>query len=294
MSSTASSSAPSPERGGTAPREGWVARHQLSLFFALAFLLSWSVWPLVLLEPDSSPMVPFGPTIAALVVTALVGGWRAIGDLLQQLARWRVHPLWYAIAVLGPFALTSLAAAAVVAGGAPSPDWSAYTDWSGLLVTLLSTAAIVGLFEEPGWRGYALPMLQRDRSALAAAVLLGVVWAVWHLPELISDAGEREPLPYLIAVVAWSVVLAWVYNSTGGSLLLVILMHAAINTAMKFLMPTFGVDHYDNAFWAMAAVWTIAAAAVVAVAGPRRLRTDLRLRRTAGTRASRRRRTATD
>jgi uncharacterized protein len=116
--------------------------------------------------------------------------------------------------------MTGLAAAAVVATGAPSPDWGAYTDWSGLLVTLVSTAVIVGLFEEPGWRGFALPRMQRNHTALWAALVLGVIWLLWHLPELVSNPGEREPVPYLIAVLAWSVILAWVYNSTRGSLLL--------------------------------------------------------------------------
>jgi CAAX protease family protein len=187
--------------------------------------------------------------------------------------------------------MTGLAAAAVVATGAPSPDWGAYTDWSGLLVTLVSTAVIVGLFEEPGWRGFALPRMQRNHTALWAALVLGVIWSLWHLPELVSNPGEREPVPYLIAVLAWSVILAWVYNSTRGSLLLVILFHAAINTSMKFLMPTFDASYFDNAWWAVAAVWVLAAAAVVVLARPQQLTTSL-TRRDGVSRGDRQRQTA--
>ena len=254
---------------------GWVTRHQLMMFFALAYILSWAVWPLMLLNPTSTPMVAFGPGLAALIVAAVVAGRQGIGVLVKQLGHWRVHPLWYVIAILGPFVMTSLAAASVVATGAPSPDWWVYTDWPGLLVTLASTIVMVGIFEELGWRGFALPRMQRDRTALWAAIVLGVIWSLWHLPELISNPTEREAVPFLIAVLAWSVVLTWIYNSTRGSLLIVILFHAAINTALRFLMPTFEARYYALAWWAVAGMSILAAVAVIILAGSQRLTTDL-------------------
>ena len=71
-----------------------VARHELPVFFALTFVLSWLFWPFTLLNPDSSPLVPFGPLLAAVEVTALAGGRRAALALLRQLTRWRVHAIW--------------------------------------------------------------------------------------------------------------------------------------------------------------------------------------------------------
>ena len=85
----------------TAP-SNWAARHDLLLFFILAYLLSWALWPLVILNPTSSPLVPFGPLIAAVVVSLLAGGRKELWALLRQLTRWRVHPIWYVIALLGP------------------------------------------------------------------------------------------------------------------------------------------------------------------------------------------------
>lgn len=251
----------------------WTARHDVILFLVLAYLFSWAIWPLMLLNPTSTPLVPFGPLIAALIVTVLVAGWPGVLGLVKQLGHWRVHPLWYATAILGPFALTALAAAVVVATGAPSPDWSVYADWSGLATTLLATALIIGVFEELGWRGFALPRMQRRHSALWAALVLGAVWALWHLPELVSDPGEREPVPYLIAVLAWSVIITWLYNSTRASLPVVILFHAAINTAAKFLMPELDAQYRTDAWWALAAGYALAAVAVIAFAGGRRLTT---------------------
>jgi membrane protease YdiL (CAAX protease family) len=158
---------------------------------------------------------------------------------VKPLGRWRVHPAWYLIALVGPFLVTGLSGVVAVLMGAPSPGWGVYSDLSGLATTIVATMLVVGLFEEPGWRGYALPRMQRGHSALWAALVLGVVWALWHLPEMVGDPGEREPIPYSLSVVAQSVLLAWIYNSTRGSLLLVVLFHGAVNTAAKFLLPEF-------------------------------------------------------
>jgi membrane protease YdiL (CAAX protease family) len=253
----------------------WVTRHELGLFFLLAFLLSWALWPLVLLNADSSPLVPFGPLGAALIVSALSGGWRAVAALLSQLGHWRMRPVWYAVALIGPFLLTALAGAVAVVAGAPSPGLGVYSDWWGVVTTLVATAVVIGVFEEVGWRGFALPRMQQKHAALSAALVLGMIWAVWHLPELVSDASERELVPYLLAVLAYSVLITWLYNSTRGNLPIVILFHAAINTAAKFLLPEFEGPHEATAWWCYAAVYVLAALAVIAVAGASRLATDL-------------------
>src|SRR5215218_6458243 len=160
---------PEAETTGTATRN-WAARHDLVLYFVLAYLLSWALWPLVILNSTSSPLVPFGPLIAAVIVALLAGGLRELRALLGQLLRWRVRPIWYVVALLGPFVLPAVTAALTVATGAPAPSPEAYADWLGIAVALLSTIIIVGLFEEVGWRGFALPRLQRRFDALWAAL----------------------------------------------------------------------------------------------------------------------------
>jgi uncharacterized protein len=254
----------------------WFARHDLLLYFVLAYVVSWATWPLVILNPESSPLVPFGPLIAAVVVALLAGGLRELRALLGQLLRWRVHPIWYVIALLGPFVLAAGAAALAVAAGAPAPNLEAYTDWLGIGGTLLSTMVIVGLFEEVGWRGFALPRLQRRLDALWAALVLGVVWAVWHLPELISDpTGQRPPLQYVVWILAQSVILAWLYNSTNGSLPIVIICHAAINTAGRFMLPEFSGDAYQVVWWFMVALYVVIAVIVTLLGGAKRLSTSI-------------------
>ena len=245
-------------------RSSWFSRHELASFFTLAFVVSWAAWPLVLLNPTSSPLVPFGPLVAALVVTAVVGGRRYSWELLRKLGRWRVDAIWYVVALLGPFVLIGVAGALAVASGAPAPGVDEFAGWSAVPVTLVSTVLIVGLFEELGWRGYALPLLHRDHGALWSAVVLGAIWAVWHLPELISDPSRaRPPVPFIAYVFALSVVLAWLYNRTGGSVPLVMIFHAAGNTAAQYVLPMFVGAYYLTVWWALVAVYLASAVAVV-------------------------------
>jgi len=266
---------PEAETTGTAPRN-WAARHDLVLYFVLAYLLSWALWPLVILNPTSSPLVPFGPLIAAVIVALLAGGRHELWALLRQLGRWRVHPLWYVIALLGPFVLAGRTAALAVAAGAPVRGTGDYTNWRAITFFFLSTVIIVGLFEEVGWRGFALPRLQLRLDAIWAALVLGVLWALWHLPELISDpTGQRPPVQFLLWALALSVIFSWLYNSTNGSLPIVIICHAAIDTAGRFMLPEFVGDGYQLVWWFMVALYVLVAVIVILVAGPKRLVTHI-------------------
>ena len=270
----------SPSDGNDRVPGNWAARHDLLLFFALAYLLSWALWPLVILNPTSSPLVPFGPLIAAVVVSLLAGGPRELWALLRQLTRWRVHPIWYLIALLGPFVMAVVAAALAVATGVPMRRSGAYTDLGAVGFTFLSVMIIVGLFEEVGWRGFALPRLQRRLDAIWAALVLGVLWGLWHLPELISDPGQRPPLQFLVWILAQSVILAWLYNSTNGSLPMVIIGHAAINTAGRFMLPEFTGDSYQVVWWFMAGLYVVTAVIVTLLGGTKRLATSISRRST--------------
>jgi uncharacterized protein len=268
---------PEAETTGTAPRN-WAARHDLVLYFVLAYLLSWALWPLVILNPTSSPLVTFGPLIAAVIVALLAGGRHELWALLRQLGRWRVHPLWYVIALLGPFVLAGLTAALAVAAGAPVRGTGDYTSWRAItfFFFFFSTLIIVGLFEEVGWRGFALPRLQLRLDAIWAALVLGVLWALWHLPELISDpTGQRPPVQFLLWALALSVIFSWLYNSTNGSLPIVIICHAAIDTAGRFMLPEFVGDGYQLVWWFMVALYVLVAIIVILVAGPKRLVTHI-------------------
>jgi uncharacterized protein len=266
----------SPSDGNDHAPGNWAARHDLLLFFVLAYLLSWALWPLVILNPTSSPLMPFGPLIAAVVVSLLAGGPKELWALLRQLTRWRVRPIWYVIALLGPCVTAGAAAALAVATGMPMQRSGAYTDLGAVGFTFLSMMIIIGLFEEVGWRGFALPRLQRRLDAIWAALVLGVLWMLWHLPELISDpTRQRPPLQFFVWVLALSVIFTWLYNSTNGSLPIVIICHAAIDTVGRYMLPEFSNGGYQVVWWFMVGIYVVIAIIVVLVAGPKRLVTKI-------------------
>jgi uncharacterized protein len=248
----------------------WVRRREVALYLVLAYLISWSIWPLVLANPNSSPMVPFGPGLAAVIVASVAGGRRELFGLLRQLGRWRVSPGWYGVALGVPLGVAAAAFGAAVMAGAQAPRWEP-SDVLYVAGSLITTVVIVGLFEELGWRGFLLPRLQRTRPALVAASVVGLVWLPWHLPELVSDPGQRPLVQFVIYILATSVILGWLYNSTSASLPIVILLHAAFNSFTKFFLSELQGDHYVIAWWTLAALVALLAVAVVAYAGSQNL-----------------------
>ncbi len=160
-------------------------------YIAVAFSFTWTFWWLAVLDERGLISLPipvvligsFGPLVAAVAVTAQESGRAGLRTLLGRIVRWRVAPIWYGVALLGPV-LIYLAAMAlhVLLGGQP-PDLSALIGALPLVMVLAVYFLIVaGLGEEVGWRGYALPKLQARCGALLSSVILGVMWASWHLP----------------------------------------------------------------------------------------------------------------
>ncbi len=216
----------------------------LAVYFALAFVLAWVFWvPAALSEqgavggsPPTALLVvlgTFAPSVAAVLVAARKGGAGARA-LLGQLLRWRVGPGWYAVALFGPAALMLVAIGLHVALGGAVPDFPEPSRWPLVAVNLVLVLLVGGpLGEELGWRGFALPRLQARHGALRASVVLGVVWALWHLPLFAVPGAPQGQVPFLLFVaqaVALSVFFAWAYNGSAGSLPIVLLLHASVNT----------------------------------------------------------------
>jgi len=273
-------------------------------FFALAFAFTWFFWGLgVLGERGALPALPgftvvgtFGPLVAAVVLTAREGGRDGLRSLFGRVVRWRVAPAWYGVAVLGPLAVTLAAISLHVALGGRTPDFAALA-WSlpALVLVSLYMLIFVALGEEVGWRGYALPALQARHGALASSGILGAVWAIWHLPQFFNPATLYGDLPFVLFLaylVPFSVLVTWVFNSTGGSVLMAMLTHAVMNasTQMWKALPEYSGGPSGPAEAAAATVhvnlmvtivlWA-AAAAVVIIYGARDL--SRRLRQVPGT-----------
>jgi len=225
---------------------GAMRRHSVVAYFVIAYLISWAIWiPMAALGarvyqgaawPTHTPGL-VGPIAAAFVMWAVVGGRPAIKELLRRMVRWRVAPRWYLVA-LSPLAFFAIAAVAMAASGQGWPDLAELGSFSGLptvaapvMWLLLLVAAYM---EETGWRGFAVPQLLKSRSLLTTALIVGILWASWHLPSMLVIENYRELgagfLPgFVIGIVAGSVFLAWLYRASGGSILIVSVWHATFN-----------------------------------------------------------------
>ena len=221
---------------------GWIRQHPLIAFFLLVFGFTWAieipmqVFQLTLLQF----VVGWMPGVAALLVAGTVDGRSGIRALLRRLLIWRVGARWYLIAAFGflvlwfgPQALNPLFGGS----GLHVPEPSL-----GLLVGFVGVLAVRMLLssEELAWSGFALPRLQTRHSALAASLVLGVVWACWHLPLFFTPGTQRDMgfALFLVGTVCTRVILTWVFNSTQGSVLLCMLLHQSINTWTDLLAPT--------------------------------------------------------
>ena len=222
-----------------------IKRNQIAAFFLFTFLISWTVWigvGIIGQDPDS-PLVllgVYGPTLAAVIVSGIVGKGVAIRKLLRGVILWRVGIQWYAIALLGPWILEllSIGIYSSLSGTIPDVPLPSVGAVAGaILTTLLLNILIPGLGEEPGWRGFALTRLQGRWSPVAASLGIGLVWAVWHFPGYWMGIGihNAPPLLFVVWVLPLAGLIAWVFNSAKGSILLAILFHASLNTTIGLL-----------------------------------------------------------
>jgi membrane protease YdiL (CAAX protease family) len=241
---------------GAATLATLIRRHPLGAFFTLAYGISWlmllALYGLLRLPAALVILLQtLGPTLAALVTLSAQEGSAGRRRLLGRIRIWRVSRRWYLFALV-VIPVICLATALVLPG--------AFVGLGGQSVVKLVieflAVVVVGflsgpLFEEPGWRGFALPRLQVQMGALRGTLLLGVLWAAWHLPQFLvpewaDENGGLSPtlvITFLLMVVAIAPIMTWLYNSTRGSLLLVMLAHSAINAALSvFVVSASALD----------------------------------------------------
>jgi membrane protease YdiL (CAAX protease family) len=222
---------------------------QTLLFFAATYAVSWVCWGAASRAGSALAIAllllgSIAPSTVAVALTARHSGRSGVRRLLGRLLRWRVGLRWYLFA-LGYIPVLKLAVALV--HRATTGDWPRFggAAWYAILPSIVVAGVVGGpLGEEVGWRGYALPRLTERFGPAAASVLLGVVWACWHLPLFvvsglgsISDQYGQSVPTYVLQVTALSVAIAWLTNNTGGSLLLAVLMHSAFNQT-KDIVPS--------------------------------------------------------
>ena len=253
----------------------WVKAHPLVAYFALAYAISWIiVLPLVAYAQGFVEVpVPFtlhylndlAPLLAAIIVTRIADGAEGLRDLLRRMIRWRGSLLWVLVAAFSPLVAFGIAAAIVVfAMGETPPDlgllgelpYLPYLGLGGWIFWLLT----VGLGEESGWRGYALPKLQASMSAISASLIVTLWWVLWHLPRFFYFDGFLDQgfsaLPlFALQLLLLSILLTWLYNSSRGSILAAALFHGGFNF---FLTSPADIGEMTIVIRGLLIVWVIA------------------------------------
>ena len=230
-----------------------IRRHPLLSFFVLANLLSWLAWtpyvlsqnglglwdyryPAVLGSSQILGVLPgayLGPVFSAFLVTLVADGRDGLRRWVRRLWHWRVRWHWYAVALLGVPAVLLLTGLVFSGGQIQAPSVLVLAVY---VPALLFQMVTTGLAEEPGWRDFALPRLQDRFGPLRASLVLGPLWAVWHLPLFLSDWGGWPhvsvwaPIEFVAACIPLSLVMTWVFNRTGQSLPIVMFLHAGVNS----------------------------------------------------------------
>jgi CAAX protease family protein len=227
-----------------------ISAHPIAAYFLLAYGISWLLMALLygLLRLPAAVVIlvqTAGPTVAALVAAGAIGGRATIGELVSRVRIWRVGVRWYVLAVVG-LPVACIAASLVVPGGVDAFAAASLGQIPVMFLVYLFVGWLSGpLFEEPGWRGFALPRMQAQMGPLLATLSLGVLWAAWHapqflIPEWAGENGGSDPTTiglFLLMVVAIAFLMTWVFNHTKGSLLLAMLTHSSINASLSML-PT--------------------------------------------------------
>lgn len=220
-------------------------RRRAVIFFLLAFAITWIVWVPRAINPggffDSGlgetlgTIWSYGPALAAIATILITSGKSGLRELTARLGTWRVGWVWYVVAILGPLALAAATGLINVAlGGGFAEAFSDVFERGILTVVPLFVVLCLtdGLGEETGWRGYALPRLLEFTGAVVASLVLGLIWAAWHLPLFWTEGAslhDSSILALFLRLPATSLMFTWLYQRTQGSLLLAIIFHAALN-----------------------------------------------------------------
>lgn len=234
-------------------------QHPVLTFFVLTFVLSWG-GVLILVAPVGFPgstehaKFPLalvaneaGPLLAGILLTALIGGWAGLRALLSSALRWRVGVRWYAAAILAaPLLVLPVLFALSIISPVFLPGLFTTADKPSLLLIGLMAGLLAGLFEEPGWTGFAVPELRQRRGVLTTGLVVGLMWGVWHF--FLTAWGSGDPsgafspalfLPpcafYVGVLPAFRVLMVWVYDRT-ESLLIAMLMHLSLTACTLFIL----------------------------------------------------------
>jgi len=276
--------------------KAFIKSHPLLSYFALVFAISWGGM-LIVVGPGAFPAngEPFemlllfaylamlaGPSVAGILLTGLVDGRAGLREFRSRLLKWRVGARWYAVALL----TAPLVATAVLLGlSLTSPDFFprifiSTEDKAFLLQFSIVSGLMVGIFEELGWTGFAVPKMRQRYGVLGRGLIVGLMFAAWNflvvfwVSDATSTAGALPPALFVLVILftwlpAYRVLMVWVYERTNGSLLVAMLMHVSLVASWTSMTPLALVEvplviYY---FVFTAALWVVVGAVALAQGG---------------------------
>ncbi|MFF7144890.1 CPBP family intramembrane glutamic endopeptidase [Streptomyces nodosus] len=233
-----------------------IRRRPLTWFFVLAYVLSWAAWTPYVLSDNGLGILHFGfpallgttqllgvlpgaylgPIFSAFLVTATAQGRPGLRAWAGRLAKWRVSWRWYVAVIIGVPAVLTLSLTAL-GGSVPAAPSAALL--AAFLPGLILQMVTTGIAEEPGWRDFVMPIVQRRYGPLAGTLIVGPLWGAWHLPLFWTEWGGphvtwEQPVEFILTAIAFSFVMTWVFNRTGESLPLAMLLHTGVNNFFSF------------------------------------------------------------
>lgn len=263
--------------------KSFIGKRPLILYFILTFVISWGAI-LIIVGPGGIPVtieqiqvvgaaILLGPSVAGILLTGLIDGKAGFRELLSRLRKWRVDIRWYAVALLtAPLVATMVLLALSLRSPEFRPAIFTSGDKSGLLLGGIIGGLVVGIFEELGWTGFAVPRLRPHHRIFTTGLIVGILWGAWHFILFWQNDSFSQMLPFGLLLgrlffwlPAFRILMVWVYDHT-KSLLVAMLMHASLS-ASTLVLPSMELAGTALLTWIVAwaaALWLVVA--VVAVA----------------------------
>jgi hypothetical protein len=261
-----------------------VKNHPALSLFLLASLLG--VTPVALVAAGVAPsglaqLGGLSATVAGVILAAVEGGRRGVRELLRRALVWRVGLGWWGIALLYTAVIAAVALFLAETLGGSTVTWNTLGPIWGVVPMMFVFIVLAGLGEEFGWRGFLVPRLQVRHTALVSSLAIGALHSLWHLPLFLVDGTVQNEwaqesglilalFGYAVFVIAWAIQLTWVFNNTGGSVLMVAAVHGAGNAWIGGYFDVYGrTGMVGNTF--LAIVMVVVSLTIVIVSGPAHL-----------------------
>ena len=238
--------------------KAFIKSHSVSIYFALTLIFTWGCMALAV-YPGSFPITDeqfetsgalvyvamlVGPSVAGILLTGFLDGRAGLRVLFSRLTKWRVNVRWYSVALLtAPILITTTLFALTLTSTEFQPAIVKSENIAAVLFPAIAAGLAVGLFEELGWTGFAVPRLKQRFGVINTGLIVGIVWGAWHFPPFWKGDTFSSALPFILLLgqlFSWlppyRILMVWVYNRT-ESLLVSVLMHASLMASLSIFVP---------------------------------------------------------